>query len=63
MNVLVIGSINMDLVLSVKEIVKPGETTTEYFVYDEFRWKRARIKRLLAAFRCGCFFYRKCWYR
>lgn len=28
MNVLVIGSINMDLVLSVKEIVKPGETTT-----------------------------------
>ncbi|MFC0015331.1 MULTISPECIES: ribokinase [Allobacillus] len=28
MNVLVIGSINMDLVLSVKEIVKPGETTS-----------------------------------
>nr|WP_289037116.1 ribokinase [uncultured Allobacillus sp.] len=28
MNVLVIGSINMDLVLSVKDIVKPGETTS-----------------------------------
>lgn len=63
MNVLVIGSINMDLVLSVKEIVKPGETTTEYFVYDEFRWKGLESSGCLPPFRCGCFFYRKCWYR
>lgn len=48
MNVLVIGSINMDLVLSVKEIVKPGETTTSTSYTTNFGGK-ARIKRLLAA--------------